>query len=64
MARRNTEIRGARPASRRPRISPARLDALIDEAIVDAYNESERAVGFTRGSNNTSRCPSRPSCWE
>ena len=46
MARRNTGIRGARPASHRPRISPARLDALIEEAIVDAYNESEQAVGF------------------
>lgn len=46
MARRTTGIRGARPASRRPRISPARLDALIEEAIVDAYNESEQAVGF------------------
>lgn len=30
----------------RRRISPARLDALIQEAIVDAYNESEQAVGF------------------
>jgi len=46
VARRNTGIRGARPASRRPTISPARLDALIDEAIVDAYDESEQAVGF------------------
>lgn len=46
MARRNTGIRGARPASRRPKISQARLDALIEEAIVDAYTESEQAVGF------------------
>jgi len=46
VARRNTGIRGARPASRRPKISPARLDALIEEAIVDAYTESEQAVGF------------------
>lgn len=46
MARRNAGIRGARPASRRPRISPARLDALMEEAVVDAYNESEQAVGF------------------
>ena len=46
MARRNTGIRGARPTSRRPRISPARLDALIEEAIVDAYNESEQVGGF------------------
>lgn len=46
MARHNARIRGARPASRRPRISPARLDALIQEAIVDAYSESEQAIGF------------------
>lgn len=46
MARHNARIRGARPASRRPRISPARLDALIEEAIVDAYSESEQAIGF------------------
>jgi hypothetical protein len=46
VARHNARIRGARPASRRPRISPARLDALIEEAIVDAYGESEQAIGF------------------
>lgn len=46
MARRDTGDRGKRPASRRPRISPAHLDALIEEAIVDAYNESEQVVGF------------------
>lgn len=27
-------------------ISSARLDALIEDAFVDAYNESEHAVGF------------------
>jgi hypothetical protein len=27
-------------------VSKARLDELIEEAIVDAYNESEQAVGF------------------
>jgi hypothetical protein len=46
VARHNARIRGAGPASRRPRISPARLDALIEEAIVDAYGESEQAIGF------------------
>lgn len=46
MTRRDAERRRARPASRRLRISPIRLDALIDEAIVDAYNESEQTVGF------------------
>ena len=46
MATRGTGIRGTRRPASRPRISPARLDALIEEAIVDAYNESEQAVGF------------------
>lgn len=46
MVRRDTGNRGARPGPRRPRIPPARLDVLIEEAIVDAYNESEQAVGF------------------
>ena len=32
--------------SARRRISPSRLDAMIEEAIVDAYTESERAAGF------------------
>jgi len=45
VATRDTGIQRARPASR-ARISRARLDALIEEAIVDAYNESEQAVGF------------------
>lgn len=33
---------------RRPRsgIPPRRLDAMIEEAIVDAYTESEQAGGF------------------
>ena len=30
----------------RRRISTDRLDAMIEEAIVDAYTESEQAVGF------------------
>ena len=31
---------------RRKRISDARLDEMIEEAIVDAYGESEQLVGF------------------
>ena len=38
--------RKARHASARRRIPTARLDAMIEEAIVDAYTESEQAVGF------------------
>jgi hypothetical protein len=33
-------------SSRRPRLSKARLDAMIEEATVDAYGESEQSVGF------------------
>ena len=36
----------ARKASAPSRIPAARLDAMIEEAIVDAYNEAEQAVGF------------------
>lgn len=46
MARHGSRSRTTREAQVRPRISSARLDALIEEAIVDAYNESEQAVGF------------------
>jgi calcium binding protein len=31
---------------RRTRIPPSRLDAMIEEATVDAYTESEQAGGF------------------
>jgi hypothetical protein len=30
----------------RPRIPPSRLEAMIEEAIVDAYTDSEQAGGF------------------
>jgi hypothetical protein len=36
----------SRKASAPSRIPAARLDALIGEAIVDAYTEAEQAVGF------------------
>jgi hypothetical protein len=32
--------------SMRRRVPPSRLDAMIEEAIVDAYTESEQVVGF------------------
>jgi hypothetical protein len=34
------------PGKRRPRLSKARLDELVKEALVDAYGESEQAAGF------------------
>ena len=35
-----------RPKKRTARPSPTELDRLIEEATVDAYNESEQASGF------------------
>lgn len=35
-----------RPACRRLSLSKARLDALVEEATTDAYNEGEQIVGF------------------
>jgi hypothetical protein len=32
--------------ARATRVSAAKLDALIEEAIVDAYDQSEQAMGF------------------
>jgi hypothetical protein len=40
------QARNLRGATARPRIPASRLDAMIEEAIVDAYTESEQAVGF------------------
>lgn len=46
MARHGSRNRKTRKAPARHGIPPARLDALIEEAIVDAYNEAEQGVGF------------------
>lgn len=49
MAPKTTATKGATAAPKRPRSSTpsaARLDKLIEEATVDAYDESEQAVGF------------------
>jgi hypothetical protein len=40
---------GARPCNKKPRtttVSDAKLDAFIEEATVDAYNESEQMMGL------------------
>jgi hypothetical protein len=54
-----TEI--ARERSRRanggPRLSKARLDELVEEALVDAYGESEQAAGFYTMIENDLRLP-------
>jgi hypothetical protein len=36
----------ARPRCSRKRLSPRQLKALIEEAIIDAYGESEQRIGF------------------
>lgn len=46
MAKKDKQKLQAPRAPTHSRIPPARLDALIEEAIVDAYNEAEQAVGF------------------
>lgn len=49
--------RQSRPRSARRRIAPSRLDAMIEEAIVDAYTESEQAVGFHATLDQHLHCP-------
>jgi hypothetical protein len=34
------------PETNRPSLSKAKLEKLIEEAVVDAYNEQEQTVGF------------------
>lgn len=46
VARHAERKRQARKRSVRSGIPAARLEALIEEAIVDAYTEAEQAVGF------------------
>ena len=46
MTRHDNRDRKARKTTARTTIPPSRLDAMIEEAIVDAYNEAEQAVGF------------------
>ena len=46
VTRHGNRDRKARITTVRPTIPPSRLDAMIEEAIVDAYNEAEQAVGF------------------
>jgi calcium binding protein len=41
----------------RPRLSKQRLEALVEEAIVDAYGESEQRVGFLCTLQQQVACP-------
>ena len=40
-----------------PRLSKARLDELVEEALVDAYGESEQVTGFYTMMENDLRLP-------
>jgi hypothetical protein len=44
-------------AGQRPRLSKARLDGLVEEALVDAYGESEQVTGFYTMMENDLRLP-------
>ncbi len=43
--------------AKNPRLSKARLDELIEEALVDAYGESEQVTGFYTMMENDLRLP-------
>ncbi len=45
------------PGKREPRLSKVRLDELVEEALVDAYGESEQAAGFYTMIENDLRLP-------
>ena len=45
------------PGKRGPRLSKARLDELVEEALADAYGESEQAAGFYTMLENDLRLP-------
>jgi hypothetical protein len=49
--------KGGYAASQQPRLSKARLDELVEEALVDAYGESEQATGFYTMMENDLRLP-------
>ena len=44
-------------ADQQPRLKKARLDELVEEALVDAYGESEQVTGFYTMMENDLRLP-------
>ena len=58
--------RTSRPASPKVKLrrsrSASRLDALIEEATVDRYDESEQNAGFFTMLEDHLTVPSRPKC--
>jgi hypothetical protein len=52
-----TRRKRSRPSAARTTLGKRQLDALIEEAIVDAYSESEQHVGFLTMLQNDLACP-------
>jgi hypothetical protein len=46
-----------------PELSEEELNALAEEATVDAYNDEEQLGGFAVMTEETRRCPWRPRSW-
>lgn len=53
---RKRQVKGT-PGKRRSRLSKKRLDELVEEALVDAYGESEQVTGFYTMLENDLRLP-------
>ena len=60
-----TSARKQKAKRRAPaRLSKARLDRLVEEAVVDCYNESEQRVGLYTMIEDNFACHSRRWCSE
>lgn len=57
MGRTKNSNKGKARGQRSTRLSKSRLEALIEEATVDAYNEAEQAVGFFTMMEDNLRLP-------
>ncbi len=57
MKKRKSDKRGKRLKPSQPRLSKAKLDRLVEEAIVDCYNESEQATGLYTMIEDTLQLP-------
>ncbi len=44
-------------------IGKAQLDAMIEEATIDCYNESEQVTGLLTVIEDELKVPSRHKCW-
>jgi hypothetical protein len=53
----STKRKSGNVAPQAPRLNKARLDELIEEAVIDAYGESEQVTGFYTMMENDLRLP-------